>query len=175
MASLLVVGTLVMAMPLNAQADSVNIPSLVISQLKITSSNGQFITLYNSGSSVLDMSRFQLEYFNNYDLSKATSSRLIALSGSLAPHSYFMVSDDAVLLCYKMSVQSVSLGLSSTAGMVQVLGLNQATAGGSVAPTLEDYVGWSKTASAGAQTLPSSTSASLIRQPVDASYNPSIS
>lgn len=61
-------------------------PSLVISQAKITSSNGQFVTLYNSTDNPLDASNFQLEYFNNYDLDKATSSRVIGLSGTLPPH-----------------------------------------------------------------------------------------
>src|SRR4051812_3057841 len=81
-------------------ADSANAPSLVISQLKITSANGQFVTLYNATNGALDMSRYQLEYFNNYDLAKSTSSRLIALSGTVPPHGYFMVIDSALLLCY---------------------------------------------------------------------------
>lgn len=149
-------------------------PQLVISQLKITSSNGQFITLYNAGPTALDMSKYQLEYFNNYDLAKATSSRLIALSGTLAPHSYYMVNDDSLLLCYQLTVDSVSLGLSSTAGMVEVLAFSQAAAGKSVAPELLDYIAWSKTAANGAQTLPANSDAFLQRLPVDAQNNPDI-
>jgi hypothetical protein len=57
---------------------------------------------------------------------------------------------------------------------VEVLGFNQASPGGSVTPGLEDYVGWSKTAAAGAQTLPGSTSVFLQRQPVDAGNNPAV-
>lgn len=168
----LVLGTMLVTTTQTAHADLASGPSLIISQIKITSSNGQFITLFNSGNSALDMSKFQLEYFNNYDLSKATSSRLIALAGTVAPHSYFMINDDDLLLCYKMTVDSVSLGLSSTSGLVQVLGLNQGTSGGAVAPLLEDYVGWSKSAATGAQTLPTNTSAFLQRRPVDSSNNP---
>ena len=67
-------------------ADTADVPSLIISQLKITSSSGQFITLYNATNASLDMSKYQLEYFNNYDLSKATSSRQIALSGIILTH-----------------------------------------------------------------------------------------
>ncbi len=157
-----------------AQADTANAPSLTISQLKITSTNGQFITLYNATNTVLDMSKYQLEYFNHYDLAKATSSKLIALSGTVPPHGYFMVNDSALLLCYQLTVDSVSLGLSSTAGLVEVLAFNQSAPGGSVAPVLQDYVAWSKTAASGAQSLPGNTNAFLQRQPLDLRSNPFI-
>jgi len=166
-----IAGVVLIFAPL-ASADSS--PDIVISQFKITSSNGQFFTLYNAGSQTLDMSKIQLEYFNNYDLSKATSSKLISLTGSLAPHAYYMVSDSNLLLCYQMTVNSVSLGLSSTAGMVEVLGLTQSAPGSSAMPVLEDYVAWSKTAAKGAQTLPTSTDAFLQRSPIDSANNPLI-
>lgn len=153
-------------------ADAADALSLTISQLKITSSNGQFITLYNATDTALDMSKYQLEYFNNYDLSKATSSKLIALSGIVPPHGYFMVNDSTLLLCYQLTINSVSLGLSSTSGLVEVLAFNQSSPGGPISPVLQDYVGWSKTAAPGAQTLPASTSAFLQRQPVDTANNP---
>jgi hypothetical protein len=146
-----------------ARAELASAPSLTISQLKITSGNGQFVTLYNPTELPLDMSRYQLEYFNSYDASKATSSRLIPLSGTLQPHSYYMVNDSAQLLCFKMTVDSVSLGFSSTAGLIEVLGFNQSSPGGPVTPTLQDYSSWSKTAALGAQTLPSNTNAFLQR------------
>lgn len=158
----------------NVEAETANAPSLVISQLKMTSSNGQFITLYNASNSTLDMSKYQLEYFNSYDLTKATSSKLISLTGIVPPHGYFMVNDSALLLCYQLSVDSVSLGLSSTAGMAEVLSYSQSSPGGSTTPLLQDYVSWSKAAAAGAQTLPSNTSAFLQRQPVDSNNNPII-
>lgn len=150
-----------------AEADAANAPSLTISQLKITSSNGQFITLHNMTAATLDMSKYQLQYFNSYDLAKATSSRLISLSGAVPPHGYFMVNDSQMLLCYQLAIDSVSLGLSSTAGMIQVMAYDQSSPGTSVTPVLQDYVGWTKTAAAGAQTLPASTSAFLRRLPLD--------
>jgi len=170
----LTVGLMAAGQPGTMHADAANAPSLVISQLKITSSNGQFITLYNSTGLTLDMSKYQLEYFNSYDLSKATSSRLISLSGTVPPHGYFMVNDGVYTLCYQLSVDSVSLGLSSTAGLVEVVAFDQSTPGGSVSPTLQDYVGWSKTVAAGAQTLPANTSSFLQRQPVDSSNNSAV-
>lgn len=159
-------------LPARAQANDA--PSLVISQLKITSSNGQFVTLYNTTDSPLDMSKYRLEYFNNYDLSKATSSRLISLSGIVPPHGYFMVNDNSMSLCYQIVINAASLGFSSTAGLVSVVSIRQASPGSPTISELEDYVGWSKTAASGAQTLPSSSNAFLQRQPRDSSYNPNI-
>lgn len=174
--AVVVLATIMVALaPKKGQAGAANAPSLVISQLKITSSNGQFVTLYNATDTALDMSHYQLEYFNNYDLGKATSSRLIALSGTVPPHSYFMVNDDSLLLCYRVAVDSLSLGLSSTAGFVGVLSSEQGSPGGAITSVLQDYVGWSKTPAGGAQMLPSNSGAFLQRQPVDAGNNPSIS
>jgi hypothetical protein len=166
-----------LAIGLNAgllAADQANAPSLVISQLKMTSSNGQFVTLYNPGPAALDMSKYQLEYFNNYDLSKATSSKLIGLTGSLPPHSYYVVNDSLLPICYQITIDSISLGLSTTAGMLAVLSTAQSSAGGSITPSLQDYIAWTKTAASGTQTLPSSTDAFLQRLPLDASNNPSV-
>lgn len=171
-----VLGGLVVAdNPFPVQADTTTTPSLVVSQLKITSSDGQFVTLFNTTDTTLDMSKYQLQYFNNYDLSKATSSRLIALSGIVPPHSYYMVNDSSLILCYKLTINSTSLGFSSTAGLIQVLGLQQTKPGGSVVSVMQDYVGWSKTAVAGAQTLPTNTNAFLQRQPLDDQNNPIVS
>ena len=64
------------------------------------------------------------------------------------------------------------LGLSSTAGIVAVLALNQTSTGAPASPIMQDYVGWSKTAATGAQTLPANTNAFLQRQPVDSANNP---
>ncbi len=153
-------------------ANQANDPSLIISQLKITSSNGQFITLYNATDSALDMGKYRLEYFNSYDLGKATSGKLITLSGTVPPHGYFMVNDDTLLLCYQLTVDSVSLGLSSTAGRVEVLAFDGSDSNGSAAPILQDYVSWSKKDADGAQTLPEDTDTFLQRQPVDADDNP---
>lgn len=156
------------------RAELADVPSLVISQFKLTSSNGQFITLYNATDHTLDMSKYQLVYFNSYDLSKATSSRLLVLTGTVAPHSYFMINDSALLLCYQLTIDSQSLGFSTTAGLVQILALDQTKSGGSVTPILEDYIAWSKTAVPGVQTLPTNTSAFLQRQPVNEDNNPDI-
>ncbi len=155
-------------------ADTASAPSLAVSQFKITSTNGQFITLYNSTDSTLDMSKYQLEYFNHYDLTKATSSRLISLSGTLPPHGYYMVNDSSLLLCYQLNIEPQSLGLYRYAGMIQVMSHSQPSPGAGVVQVLQDYVGWSKISTSGAVTLPSNANAFMQRQPQDNRNNPSV-
>lgn len=150
-------------------------PDLVISQFKITSSDGQFFMLYNTTDQTIDMGLVQLVYYNNFNLSAATSSKIIQLSGQLEPKSYYLVNDGPLTLCYRMIVNSVSLGLSSTAGAVQVQRLTQNSPGSAVTSQLQDYVSWSKTVVSGVQKLPTSTKQFLLRQPQDSSFNPLIS
>lgn len=138
--------------------------SILIGQAKITSSNGQFISLYNNTAAEIDMSTVQLAYYNFYDLtsSKLTSSRYLPLSGKLAPRSYYLVSDGAMIVCYKMTVNAMSLGFSTTAGTVQVIQNGPAN--------VLDSVAWSKTAvtmPVGVQTLPASTAGFLQRAWLD--------
>lgn len=121
------------------------------------------------------MSKYQLEYFNSYDVSKATSSRVIALGGNLPPHSYFMVSDGITTVCYQTVIFAASLGFSSTAGLVELYSVTQSSPGGTIGTAVQDYVGWSKTTATGAQTLPTSTAAFLARAPLDANNNPVVS
>jgi hypothetical protein len=145
-------------------------PQIIIAQIKITSSNGQFITLYNNTNAAIDLSTIQLQYFNSFDLLKATSGKLISLSGKVPAHGYAVVDDGPIQACYQMTVNSVSLGLSSTAGFVQVAHF-LGTTSPQVVSILDDYVAWSKTPATGAQTLPSSTSAFLQRKAPDNTQN----
>lgn len=138
-------------------SQEVDEPGLVISRYKITSSNGQFFELYNNSGSEIDMSTVQLAYYNNYDLSKATSSKLVSLSGTLAPGGFYLVNDSAITMCYQMTVGSATLGFSSTAGMVQLIRLKQETIGGQFTSSVLDFASWTRTAVKGIQTLPATT------------------
>jgi hypothetical protein len=174
MVAVIMLGGLLAVLP-GPVAAATDDSSLVISRFKVTSRDGQFVTLYNTTDSAIDMGKYRLEYFNSYDLDKATSSKLIALSGTVPPHGYYMISDAALLLCYELTVDSVSLGFSSTAGMVQVVSLTQDGPGGSAVPRLQDYAAWSKKDAPGALTLPEDTGASLGRLPIDSRGNPRVS
>ena len=154
-------------------------PQLIISQIKITSSAGQFIVLYNNANTPIDLSSVQLEYFNNFDLRKATSGKLISLSGSLPPHGYYIVNDESpLLLCYQATVNSGSLGLSSSAGFVRISRIVPPSPSSLPATltVLDDFVSWSnaKTLPAGVQTFPTAGGAFLVRQPLDSQGRPSI-
>ncbi len=168
-----------LVMPLSPVLADPNPPRLVISQFKITSSNGQFFTLYNNTNSPIDMSKVQLQYFNNYDLSKATTVKNLNLSGTLPAYAYYGVNDGVFQLCYQSIINSASLGFNSTAGMVQISEISQSGSGHGVSQTIDDYVAWAangtKNLPANVQPLPIASATSLmIRQPMDANNNPSL-
>lgn len=154
-------------------ASATSIPTLVISQFKITTSDGQFFLLYNTTDNPIDMSTVQLVYYNHYNLANATSSKVITLSGSLPAHGYYLVNDGPLTLCYRMLINSLSLGLSTTAGHVEIQRLSQTTPGGPLTNSTEDAVSWSKTATTAAVQLPASPQF-LYRNPVDTQNNPTI-
>lgn len=149
-------------------------PQLIISQFKVTSSDGQFFMLYNSGDESVDMASVQLVYYNHYNLASASSSKVIPLSGKLPAHSYYLINDGPLTLCYRMIVNSLSLGLSSTAGSLQVARLTQANPGAPVTSMVDDAISWSKTSIPGVSQLPP-IGQFLLRNPVDANNNPTIS
>lgn len=127
---------------------SATAPRIIIAQIKVTSSGGQFITLYNNTDSPLDLSKAQLQYFNNYDLASATSGKLISLTGSVPPRGYAVVDDGPLQACYQTTVNSVSLGMSTTADFVQAAHFLDGP-GPQIVSVLDDYVNWSKADSKG--------------------------
>lgn len=150
-----------------AAADGAASPPLVVSQFKVSASDGQFFTLYNpSASDWVNLANFELEYFNNNDLTKATSTKIVPLSGMLAPQSFYMLSDGAATICYQITVDTASLGFSSTSGFAEVLQLpSQTSAGSLVVPNVIDYVGWTKKTSGGNDTLSVSPAAASVVVP----------
>lgn len=141
-----------------------NSPVLSITRFRVSTS-GQYFEL-KSGEESVDMSRVQLAYYNHYDLTKATSSKLVSLSGQLEPNAFYLVNDSALTLCYQQTVASASLSFSSTAGMVQVLYLHQTEVGGQFTSTVLDSVAWSRTAvsNPNVQTLPSSDPTAFLQR-----------
>lgn len=142
-------------------------PRLRIAQAKITTS-GQFITLYNPTEAAIDLSRVKLQYFNHYEIEKATSSRTISLSGSLLPGAYHQILDDQVIVCGERTVSAVSLGFATTAGQLQVISYPPTGPGTTYTPIMHDHVAWSKSAVSSAQTLPTVSGSYLQRQIADA-------
>ena len=154
--------------PVSIRAQALGVPQLVVSQLKVTSSAGQFVTLYNQSETTLDLSQFEIDY-----LSSSGKLSSLPVAGQLAPHGYYMLSDDQVRLCYQVTVNAVSLGFATTSGALQVWSLNA----DKTAKQLEDSVSWANKVTTGAVTLPtqnSSGSVSLLRQPTDAAGGPQL-
>lgn len=165
MVSLLLSSLLV---PVTLRAQALGVPQLVISQLKITSSAGQFVTLYNQSDNILDLGQYEIDY-----LSSSGKLSSLPVSGQLAPHSFYMLSDDQARLCYQVTVNAVSLGFATTSGTLQIWGLSSDKA----SKQLQDGVTWASKATAGAVMLPTqngTSSVSLLRQPTDASGNPQV-
>jgi hypothetical protein len=150
---------------------AVDPPEIVISQFKVTSKDGQYFMLFNSSEEDVDMGTVQLVYYNNYDFSKATSSKIIGLTGRLPAKGYYLVNDGPLVLCHQLLVNSVSMSFSTTAGSVQVSKLEQSSPGAPVTSVVKDSVSWSKSDAAGAVTLPE-VDEHLRRNPVDTSNNP---
>ncbi len=150
-------------------AQNASVPELHVNRFKISADN-QYIELYNRDNTPVDMTKVQLAYYNNYDVSKATTSKLISLTGELAPASYYLVNDSSLTLCYQTMVASASLGLSTTAGLVQVIYLNQTEPGGPFVSHVLDSIAWSKTAVAeptDVQKLPSGNPGSFLQRASD--------
>ncbi len=142
--------------PLKLSADTPPKPDIIISQLKVTTSS-QFVSLYNNTNQAIDMSTVSLQYFNNFQLSVVTSTKNILLAGSLAAHSYYLVNDGPINLCYQTMVQSAPLSFSTKSGMVEVIRLAQQP-GGNISLVPQDFVAWSSAKATGAQTIPAEPS-----------------
>lgn len=139
-------------MPNSSLADVTSQPDLIITQLKVTTA-GQHVTLYNNTNQTIDMSTVALQYFNNHQLSEATSTKTIQLSGNLPAHSYYTVNDGPMVLCYQTLVQSESMSFSTKSGLVEVMRLSQPANGG-INFALQDFVAWSSKAATGVQAIP---------------------
>lgn len=161
-------------LPLAPAAASSTQPDLVISQFKVTTQDGQFFMLHNAGSEVIDMGSAQLVYYNNYDLSAATSSKIIGLSGHLKPGEYYLINDGPYTLCYQMLVNSTNLSFSTTGGTLIVQTLEQDGQGKPITSRQHDWVSWSRHDRENVQRLPENNQ-SLLRRPVDTQQHPLIS
>lgn len=163
-ASLLALAPLVPAF-----AEGSPVPQLHVHRFHVTSGS-QYFELSNRADEPIDMSKVQLAYYNNYDISKATSSKLVSLSGEVLPNGRYLINDSSVTLCYQTTVASANLGFSTAAGMVQLIYLSQTEVGGAFTSTVLDTVAWSKAAAAeptDVQKLPATKPASFLERQDD--------
>jgi len=134
-------------------------PSLRIEQLKITSDD-QFVTLANTSVDVVDLSSYELVYLN----ADNKPAKTFTFTGSLKAGGYYVMSDALYKACYYVQIDAVTLGLSTTAGSLQLW--RYATANNK---TLESSVSWIKTRKSDTPvatvTLPTQTTSFLQRKP----------
>ena len=134
-------------------------PSLRIEQLKITSDD-QFVTLANTSVDVVDLSSYELVYLN----ADNKPAKTFTFTGSLKAGGYYVMSDALYKACYYVQIDAVTLGLSTTAGSLQLW--RYATANNK---TLESSVSWIKTrksdTTVATVTLPTQTTSFLQRKP----------
>lgn len=133
------------------------LPDLRLEQIKITSDD-QFVTIANQAAVSVDLSRYELVYFN----ADNKPTKTFTFSGSLAAGSYYVMSDALMTICYGMQVDAVSLDLSTTAGTLQLWKYDDAAS-----KRLESSVAWVKSRKADTPittlTLPATSGAFLQR------------
>lgn len=96
-------------------AEATEDPNLDIVQIKVTSDN-QFVTIYNPGENPKSLSDYELIYLN----ADKKPTKTFVFSGQLGPKSYFVLNDGQFEACHLMTLESVSMGFSTTGGSVQL-------------------------------------------------------
>ena len=66
--------------------------AITINRFKVIS-DSQYVELQNNTDTDIEMSSVQLVYYNDFDINKATSSKLISLSGTLPARGFYLIND----------------------------------------------------------------------------------
>lgn len=122
-------------------ADSPLSKELIITQIKIT--GDEFVVLDNVTSSNLQLGNFWLQYFNDFDLTHngiSNSSTQLPFV-TLQPGQQIILSVGTAASCGPVWVSKLPFSLKDSAGMLQILGVNQT--GGIIGYKPEDQVSWS--------------------------------
>jgi hypothetical protein len=124
-------------------ADTPLSKDLAISELKVT--GDEFVVLRNTTNTSLQLNDFWLQYFNDFDLARTTSASSFQLpSVWLKPQQEILLSAGTAADCGQVWVSKLAVGLKDSAGMLQVLSLNQNA--GVVGYKPQDQVSWSSKA-----------------------------
>lgn len=125
-------------------ADTPLAKELTISQIKIT--GDEFVVLRNATNTNLQLNNYWLQYFNDFDLTRTSSGSSSQLpSVWLTPNQSIMLSVGTAAACGPVWVSKLSFTLKDSAGMLQVLGLSQAS--GIVGYKPQDQISWSSKSS----------------------------
>lgn len=125
-------------------ADTPLAKELTISQIKIT--GDEFVVLRNATNTNLQLNNYWLQYFNDFDLARTSSGSSSQLpSVWLTPNQSIMLSVGTAAACGPVWVSKLSFTLKDSAGMLQVLGINQTS--GIVGYKPQDQISWSSKSS----------------------------
>lgn len=114
--------------------------NLAITEVKVT--GDEFVVLRNTTDSSLKLSDFWLQYFNDFELSRTSSATSFQLPAvKLKPGQEIMLAGGTAAACGPVWISKLSFNLKDSAGLLQVLNLDQA--GGVVSYKPQDQVSWS--------------------------------
>lgn len=115
--------------------------SLSISQIKI--SGDEFVVVRNNTDADIQLGGYWLEYFNEYSLSVVgiSNSSTQLPDAKLGSHREIIFSAGLAPVCGQVLVAKLPFGLKDSAGLLQIVGVNQTT--GVISYRPEDQVSWS--------------------------------
>ncbi len=117
-------------------------PRIFIQAIQV--SGKEFVALKNNSEEELSLGNYRIQYFNDYDVAAASSSKLIDLSEIILPaEATLLLLTEPTFVCEGMVVGSASLGFADKKGLVQVVRETQLVPGGPVSVEVEDAIGWS--------------------------------
>lgn len=121
-------------------ADTPLAKELTISQIKIT--GDEFLVLRNATTNNLQLNNYWLQYFNDFNLSRTSSASSFQLPDVwLQPSQEIMLAIGTAATCGPVWVSKLSFTFKDSAGMLQILNLDQT--GGIVGYQPEDQISWS--------------------------------
>lgn len=121
-------------------ADTPLAKELTVKQIKLT--GDEFIILGNATNTNLLLNNYWLQYFNDFDLARTTSTSSSQLPDVwLQPGQEIMLAVGTAATCGPVWVSKLPFSFKDSAGMLQILNLSQT--GGIIGYKPEDQVSWS--------------------------------
>jgi hypothetical protein len=133
---------------------------LSLAQIKIT--GDEFVVLRNNTSSNLALNKFWLQYYNDFNLTNSgiSNSSVQLPAVTLGSHQEILLASGVAPDCGQVLVAKLSFSLKDTAGLLQVLAVNQTN--GLIGYQAEDQASWSSKTTDPVDIKPASSNANQI-------------
>ena len=168
--SILVLGTLTLVTiaVIIPKTNALSLSGVLITQVQtgsLTSASDEFIELYNTGASNVDVSTWRLEYFPASSTNFDNPSRKIPLHGVIGSHHYFLAASTNYLT--NKANETFAATLAKTGGHVRLVSQAQDNA-----PILtQDLVGWGTAIHPGGSATSAPTESKSLLRKADATGN----